>query len=141
MKDKILIQEIEKYLAFLKKISQDDLDALSKKKKEIVFEIREKQNVSKPKELVLSDEEITTIVKKLGSLEKRDEGKAFLSNYNLGRLDLEHILKRMDLPALKKDNIQQLTDRIIENTIGFKLRSQAIQNNTQNPQGEDSKKK
>lgn len=140
MKDRFLIQEIEKYLTFLKKISQDDIDALVKKKKEIVFEIREKQNVSKQKELAVRDEEIVAIIEKLGSLEKRDEGIVYLSNFILGRLDLEQILKKMDLPAFKKDSIQQLIDRIIENTIGFKLRSQAIQNNPHSNPGDEAKK-
>ncbi|MGA6118714.1 hypothetical protein [Sphingobacterium anhuiense] len=134
MKDKILIQELEKYLTFLKKISQDDLEALQKKKMEIVFEIREKQRFVKSKEFLFTDEEIDNIIEKLGSIEKREDGIIYLNGLNLGRLDVERILKKLDLPTMKKDTIQQLFDKIIENTIGYKLRSKAIQNNTHNSQ-------
>lgn len=128
MKDKVLIQEIEKYLTFLKKMSQEDFNSILKKEKEIIFEIKNKQGFIKSKESLVSDGEIENIIVKLGSLEARDVGLKYLEELDLGRADIELILRKLDMPFLKKDSILKLNDKIIEGTIGFKLRSQAIQN-------------
>lgn len=128
MKDKFLIQEIEKYIAFLKKLSEDDINALLEKKKEIVFEIKGKQGGSKGKEDLISDREINVIVTRLGSIENREDGFNYINSLKLTRIDLERILKLLDLPFAKKDSISKLNEKIFEGTIGFKLRSQAIQN-------------
>lgn len=45
------------------------------------------------------------------------------------RLDFETIAKRMDIPFQKKDTIERLKEKIIESSIGYKIRSQAIQGN------------
>lgn len=128
MKDKVLIHEIEKYLTFLKKMSQEDFNSILKKEKEIIFEIKNKQGFIKSKESLVSDGEIENIIVKLGSLEARDVGLKYLEELDLGRADIELILRKLDMPFLKKDSILKLNDKIIEGTIGFKLRSQAIQN-------------
>ncbi|MGE8534832.1 MAG: hypothetical protein ACN6OJ_09645 [Chryseobacterium sp.] len=126
MKDKFLIQEFEKYLTFLKKISHDDLNSILKREKEIVFEIRDKSSKLKNRELLIGDE-IEKIINKLGSVEKREDGINYIETLNLTRIDIENILKKLDTHFTKKDSIQRLKEKLIESTIGFKLRSEAIQ--------------
>jgi len=43
------------------------------------------------------------------------------------KIDIENIAKKLDVPFQKKDSIEKLKYKIIERTIGFRLRSQAIQ--------------
>lgn len=109
-------------------MSQEDFNSILKKEKEIIFEIKNKQGFIKSKESLVSDGEIENIIVKLGSLEARDVGLKYLEELDLGRADIELILRKLDMPFLKKDSILKLNDKIIEGTIGFKLRSQAIQN-------------
>ncbi|WP_294297601.1 hypothetical protein [uncultured Chryseobacterium sp.] len=126
MKEKVLIQEIEKYLTFLKKISQDDLNSLLKKEKEIIYHIQNKSTI-KNKEILIDDEQIDKIINKLGSVEKREDGDIFIETLNLTRVDIENMLKKLDTHFTKKDSIIRLKNKLIESTIGFKLRSEAIQ--------------
>ncbi|WET48149.1 hypothetical protein PYS58_16415 [Chryseobacterium indologenes] len=126
MKDKFIIQEFEKYLTFLKKISHDDLNSILKREKEIVFEIRDKSSKLKNRELLIGDE-IEKIINKLGSVEKREDGINYIETLNLMRIDIENILKKLDTHFTKKDSIPRLKEKLIESTIGFKLRSEAIQ--------------
>ncbi len=36
-------------------------------------------------------------------------------------------MKSLDIPLLQRDNIEKLQEKIIESTIGYRLRSEAIQ--------------
>lgn len=129
MEDNILIQEIEKYLAFLKKMSKDDLSAVLKKEKEIIFEIRDKSEKVKSKELLVSEDQITFFIEKLGAMDKREDAILLINELNLSRIDIERFLKKLDIHFTKKDPIPRLKEKLLEGTIGFKLRSEAIQKN------------
>lgn len=60
----------------------------------------------------------------------KEKGKAYLESLNLRKVQYEKILKELDSPFDKKDSIARLISKIIEATIGFRLRSQAIQGTT-----------
>lgn len=129
MSDTSLIYEVERYISFLKNLSKEELNSLSKKEKEIVFEIKNKQNSQRNNERLISEQEVNDIILKLNSMNERLEGENYLKPLKLSRQSLEIILKKLDIPYQKKDSISKLYDKIIESTIGYKLRSQAIQNN------------
>lgn len=129
MSDTSLIYEVERYISFLKNLSKEELNSLSKKEMEIVFEIKNKQNIQKNIERLISEQEVNDIILKLSSMNERLEGENYLKPLKLSRQSLEVILKKLDIPYQKKDSISKLYDKIIESTIGYKLRSQAIQNN------------
>lgn len=129
MSDTSIIYEVERYISFLKNLSIDELNSLSKREKEIIFEIKNKQNIQKNIESLLSELEVNDIIMKLNSMNERLEGENYLKSLKLSRQNLENLLKKLDTPYQKKDSISKLYDKIIESTIGYKLRSQAIQNN------------
>lgn len=129
MADNVIINEIEKYIAFLKNLSKDELASISKKETEIIFSIKEKGKQLKVSTSDLNDKDVEDIIDYLNSLSDRRNGEDYLKSVNLTRLDFEVILKKLDIPYLKKDPVSKLFDKIIESTIGYKLRSQAIQNN------------
>lgn len=55
------------------------------------------------------------------------KGKVYLESLNPRKVQYEKILKELDSSFDKKDNIARLISKIIDATIGFRLRSQAIQ--------------
>ena len=63
----------------------------------------------------------------LNSMQSREEAYSYISSSDLKKADLEAICKQLDLPFTKKENIKALQEKIIEGTVGYKLRSQAIQ--------------
>lgn len=60
-------------------------------------------------------------------MQSREEASSYFSTNDLKRADLETICKQLDLPFTKKENMKILQEKIIEGTVGYKLRSQAIQ--------------
>ncbi|OAV70500.1 hypothetical protein Barb4_01328 [Bacteroidales bacterium Barb4] len=59
-----------------------------------------------------------------------EEGELFLLSKHLKRAELEVIARGLDIPFQKRDRTDRLKDKIIEGTIGFRLRSQAIRSNS-----------
>lgn len=71
------------------------------------------------------------IAAKLVELSSRDEGEAYLQAHAKGRRDLEAVARFLQLPVQSDDKVDRLRAKIIENTIGSRLRSEAIQGDNQ----------
>lgn len=63
----------------------------------------------------------------LDTMTSREEGEQFLAEHFPGREGLVSLAKAIDVRVTKKDNVGKLRERIIEATIGYRLRSAAIQ--------------
>jgi len=61
----------------------------------------------------------------LVKIDSRDQAEELLKNFK--KADLQRIAKDLDIPIQKNEDISRLREKIIESTVGFKLRSQAIQ--------------
>ena len=134
-KKNIYTIQYDKLGAFLNKLSTDDIDNLKSRKFEIKFELKGKKELSQnSKKAILSFDEFTlnSIIDKLNQLKTREEGLTFLISKCSSKNDFETIAKKMDIPFQKKDTIDKLKDKIIESSIGYKIRSQAIQGNNLN---------
>ncbi len=57
----------------------------------------------------------------------REEGAALLREKCSTKEDLTRLAKYLDLPTQKSDKIGQILERIVEATIGYRIRSAAIQ--------------
>jgi len=57
----------------------------------------------------------------------REEGAVLLKEKCSTKEELTRLAKYLDLPVQKLDKISQISERIIESTIGFRIRSAAIQ--------------
>ena len=55
----------------------------------------------------------------------RDEAKELLKDFK--RASLKELAKKIDIPLQSNDSVDKIKERIIESTVGFRLRSQAIQ--------------
>jgi hypothetical protein len=70
-----------------------------------------------------ADEVIRTITGKATRL----EAQSFLDSNFSNKKMLEQIARRLDIPIIRQDKVEVLRDKIIEATVGAKMRSQAIQ--------------
>jgi hypothetical protein len=126
----IYVQLIEAHLSFIKNLPSEDLLKLEKKASTIRFEIipnfeEAKKNAKPLNELV----DVDLIISDLYQMHDRREGEKYLLSKCSTRAQFESVAKKLDVPFQKKDNIEKLKYKIIERTIGFRLRSQAIQGN------------
>jgi hypothetical protein len=73
---------------------------------------------------------VTGVTEAISHLERcatRQDGQDFLSKNFLTKKTLEEIARRLDISINKNDKSETLRDRIVEATVGARIRSQAIQ--------------
>lgn len=75
----------------------------------------------------IDQEDLDLAIKKLIGYETREEASMFLLNNYPTRKLLEPIARKLDIPIIKQDKIEILREKIVEATVGAKIRSQAIQ--------------
>jgi hypothetical protein len=75
----------------------------------------------------LTDEELINIAESLKSCQTREEGNIFLDQRIASKDDAVRLAKLLDLPLQKTDTAEQIRARTIESTIGFRIRSAAVQ--------------
>lgn len=120
------ISEMEHFLAFLNKLPQAMVKEIENGEKQIEINIissSKEPNEPMSENSIVVSEAITF----LNSMQTREEASSYFSTNDLKRADLEAICKQLDLPFTKKENMKTLQEKIIEGTVGYKLRSQAIQ--------------
>ena len=120
------ISEMEHFLAFLNKLPQAMVKEIENGEKQIEINIissSKEPNEPMSENSIVVSEAITF----LNSMKSREEASSYFSTNDLKRVDLEAICKQLDLPFTKKENMKTLQEKIIEGTVGYKLRSQAIQ--------------
>ncbi|MGD1834796.1 MAG: hypothetical protein ACPKQO_03650 [Nitrososphaeraceae archaeon] len=111
----------------MQKLSNEEIAELESGRKELKIELVEKNNLSNRKTQSFDEFVIQTIIDELNTKNSRGDGMKLLVDKCRVRLDYESVAKKLDIPFTKKDTIDKLKDKIIEGTIGFRLRSQAIQ--------------
>jgi len=93
------------------------IETLDKKEKD-----KKRQPAKLPDSIELHEMELA-----LRGMQNREQGLSFLSEKGLTKDGLVLLAKHLDLPVQKRENIKRRSEKIIETTIGYKLRSQAIQ--------------
>ena len=82
---------------------------------------------SSTKRTGLSAHEVHQLGESLRSAQTREEGNALLDESVSSKEDLTRLARHLDAPVQKTDSTDQIRARIIESTIGFRIRSAAIQ--------------
>lgn len=120
------VSEMEHFLAFLNKLPQAMVKEIENGEKQI--EIKIIPSSKEPNEpMSVNSIVVSEAITFLNSMQSREEASSYFSTNDLKRADLESICKQLDLPFTKKENMKTLQEKIIEGTVGYKLRSQAIQ--------------
>lgn len=80
-----------------------------------------------------STKELAGIRQALNEAHSRQSALALLAERCPSKDSLLQLSRYLDLPAQKRESIEKLQERIVEGTIGFRLRSRAVQGELPGP--------
>lgn len=121
----IAIAIVQKVLTFVRSLSEDEVLQLVSGRAKLVLMPREGTR----KQAVEVD--ANELRAALAAQDSRQAGLEVLAGLAPNRAALEASARALDLPVSKAEGVEQLRDRIVEATIGFRLRSQAIRGDGQ----------
>lgn len=122
-----ILNLFSRFVEAFNQLSESDFLKLSDKSYSI--EIRLIKKKFKGEVLPVDSNNLKLIVEKITALHSREEADSFLlENYPTRKL-IEPIAIYLDIPSSKQDKIEVLRNKIIETTVGARIRSQAIQGN------------
>ena len=107
-------------------LSESDILKIEKGTHELSIKLVKKKNVqSEGSELSESHKE--GILSRLRSCASREDGHEVISESLKNKKELDQFARYLDVLVLRQDKVDQIKDKIIEATVGAKLRSIAIQ--------------
>lgn len=109
-------------------LSEDEILDIESGDFEINFLFSDKKSVvKKNKEKIYLDERVLSRVNKLlNEALTREEGVLILEEHLKGRAELESFAKSIDVPIMKNDKVINIKEKIVDSTVGARLRSGAI---------------
>ena len=116
---------LRKVSSFLRTLTPEEVDDLIAGKVRITLTSRVGRSAY-PRRSAIHKLDTDLIRRQLRDKATREDGFAFLESLELTRDSLRAIATALDLPTPKSDTVGKLKDRIIEATIGYRLRSDAI---------------
>lgn len=106
-------------------MSDEDLAAL--RNGDVRIQLTAVEKAASGKKETLRDFHPDSIVTSLREADTFDAGLAILERECSTKEHLIRLAREIDVPAEKRDTVERLRERIVDATIGFRLRSQAIQ--------------
>jgi hypothetical protein len=67
------------------------------------------------------------VLESLAGFSSREEARLYLDNTLPSKKDLEFVARELDISVLKSDKVKSLREKIVEATVGARIRSNAIQ--------------
>lgn len=125
-KKKTLSAAFQRILEALAQLSEDDINKLLDGGYSIKLRLVRVRSKEEPS-LIPTELDVPAIVAKLTEFPSRNDAQRFLDEQFGSRKLLEPIARSLDIPIMTQDKIDVLRDRIIEATVGARMRSQAIQ--------------
>lgn len=117
---------LHRILTAVAELSEEDIDKLLDDGYTIkikVVRVRSKEEPAASQ----ADIDIPAVIVKLTEFTSREAAQNFLDENFGGRKLLEPIARKLDIPIMSQDKVDVLRDKIIEATVGARMRSQAIQ--------------
>jgi len=107
-------------------LSEDELKKLSDP--QYAVEIKATRRRTKDDSSLLPlDTSAEDAIAQITSLPTRQDAQALLDSRFPSKKALEIIARKLDIPIVRQDRIEDLRDKIVEATVGSRIRSQAIQ--------------
>ncbi|MHD0298738.1 hypothetical protein RCF19_22820 [Rhodococcus qingshengii] len=126
MKDKIPEKEILDHISnFMRRLTDQDIYAIRTGRAKIAVVRNPEPKVSRPE----SDQprfDIASLVDEIHSAETREEAMVKIHERKLRGEDLRNLAKHLDIATSRSETLGKLAEKIVESTVGFRLRSQAI---------------
>lgn len=107
-------------------LSEEDFSKLGDESYNIEIRLTRKRNKEVATEPT-QEVDLAHIVEKLTNLSSREEAQQFLDANFSSRKSVETIARKLDIPISKQDKVESLRDKVIEATVGARIRSMAIQ--------------
>lgn len=121
--------------SFLKKLTDRDIDALIDGRARLVVEHTDPPANSKDASDLDAENRLGEVARVLQSALSRDEANDILNSSNLRAAELRKLMRIMDLPVSRTDTVEKLHYKLIDSTVGFRLRSDAVRGNETKPGG------
>jgi hypothetical protein len=122
----LVASALRRLAAALERMSDEEIARLNEPGTEI--EIKVLRRRSRDEELAPEARlDLTDIVAKLTTAASRYDASKFLDDSFGTKKALEQIARHLDVVVSKQDKVETLRDKIIEATVGARLRSEAIQ--------------
>lgn len=126
------MSEIRKQIISVLKVTSKILESLTENqcnnilsgKGKIIYEDISKDNI-KPK---VENPNIELYINKIENYDSREEAHNFIQELNLKKVELVEIAKQLKIHLNKSDKKDIIVKKIVETTIGSKLRNDAIKN-------------
>jgi hypothetical protein len=125
MNNQILSEVFSQLSKKIKKLSDDDVNKIANGQMELKF-IEKTERVSS--KTTAPSVEIIAIAAELNSMISNDDGMKLLKQHCKRKVDLKILARHLDIPFTTRDTIPKLQEKIIESTIGYRIRAAAIQN-------------
>lgn len=110
----------------LNSLSEDELKKLSDPQFAVEIKVVRRRSKDEQGPLV-SDISAEEAIKKLVVQVSRQDAQALLEEQYSSKKALELIARKLDIPITRQDKVDDLRDKIVEATVGARIRSQAIQ--------------
>lgn len=129
MENKKILKNIFSSLSrAIENLSEDEILNVESGNFEIDFLFSKNRSVAqKNKARILLDESVLEKVNNLlNEASTREEGVLVLEENLKGRAELESFAKTIDVPIIKSDKVTNIKEKIVDATVGARLRSGAI---------------
>lgn len=118
----------QRLAAFFASLTEDQVEAVvaGRAKLQVVAPGR-RQKKKRGRTPTPGEAELQAVLEYLNDAPDRESGFAKLDQDIPSKAALEALARLADLPVLRRDTVQDLRQRIVEATIGYRLRSRAVQ--------------
>lgn len=111
----------------LQSLSDDQIAQVLDGHARLEVRVKARKKLQTSKRAQLTHEELLDLAATLRSCQTREEGNGFLDQKISSKEDTTRLARVLDVPVQKTDTMEQIRARIIESTIGFRIRSAAVQ--------------
>jgi len=115
---------LNKVLSGLMNLSSEEIEKLSDKGYDVELRVVRKRTKDEVEQTLYQD--FNVLVEKLTSFNSREEASDFLFRTFETKRPLEQLARSLDIPIIKQDKVEILREKIIEATVGARIRSEAI---------------
>lgn len=124
-----LIKIFEKIKEAISSLSDTDYEKLLDDSFRLEINLRKKVDRGIPHKSK-SSVNAALVLEALAGFSSRDEASLYLESTLPSKNDLEFIARELDIAVLKSDKVESLKDKIVQATVGARIRSNAIQGKT-----------
>lgn len=117
---------LQKVLRFVADLPEEDIVALAEGRLRLELVRGNEKGSKKTGKASSKHRDYEEISRALGALPSREEGEALLADLSLNKVELQRLATKLDLPVMRDDSVERLRSKVIETTIGYRLRSRAI---------------